>query len=149
MVVVVDSREQKPYSFDLLTMVSALPTGDYSLLGLEGIAAVERKELGDLINCATFQRPRFERELERSNSMKRLFVVVEGSLSQIDAGNYRSKANSNAILSSFIAWETRYDAVRFVFCENRKLAQKLTEKILFRFWKEFSGGTSKAGASTI
>jgi ERCC4-type nuclease len=44
-VVIADSREQEPYSFEatrITTVRRALPAGDYSLDGLEDRVAVER-----------------------------------------------------------------------------------------------------------
>ena len=55
--VVVDTREQEPYSFDsdkVSAVRKALPAGDYSLVGLEERVAVERKSLTDL---QLLQRP--------------------------------------------------------------------------------------------
>ena len=76
---IIDSREQKPYSL-LPAVVSALPTGDYSLVGLESVAAVERKELSDFIGCVTQGRERFERELDRASTFRRFWVVIEGTI---------------------------------------------------------------------
>ena len=64
MKIVVDSREQSPYSFNgIETEVKALPVGDYSISGLEDYISIERKEINDLINCLCQDRARFEREL--------------------------------------------------------------------------------------
>lgn len=51
-IIVVDTREQRPYSFDEArvggVVHAALPAGDYSLLGQETRIAIERKSLADV-----------------------------------------------------------------------------------------------------
>ncbi len=50
--IVIDTREQMPLVFRHLSAVRAtLQTGDYSVLGLEHLFAVERKSLADLVMC--------------------------------------------------------------------------------------------------
>ena len=63
-VIVVDTREQKPYRFTRC-QVKTLPTGDYSLVGLEDCIAIERKSAADLAGSLGAGRTRFRRELER------------------------------------------------------------------------------------
>jgi len=66
-VIIIDSREQTPLQFTRLeARVATLPSGDYSIAGLEELFAVERKSIPDLVACCTGQnRERFERELHR------------------------------------------------------------------------------------
>lgn len=150
MVIVQDSREQRPYIFpDLLTIRGTLKTGDYSVCGLESVACVERKELSDFIGVCTHGRERWERELERAGSIKRLWIVIEGSLVQISKHQYRSEANPECIIGSIAAWECRFDPVRFLFCSDRQTGQRITAKLLSRAWKEFSGGASRTGLEMI
>jgi DNA excision repair protein ERCC-4 len=53
-VIVVDTREQDPLSFQRLQTVSGtLSTGDYSVAGLENLFSVERKTVLDLVGCCT------------------------------------------------------------------------------------------------
>jgi DNA excision repair protein ERCC-4 len=77
-VVVFDSREQDPLIFQNLTSVrGTLYTGDYSILGLEELIAVERKTIPDLVSCCMGEnRERFERELHRLRGFrfKRLLI---------------------------------------------------------------------------
>ena len=64
--ILIDTREQTPLPFaDLTTERRTLPTGDYSVLGFERDFIVERKSVADLVQSATFERERFERELVR------------------------------------------------------------------------------------
>lgn len=70
MIVVCDTREQKPYSFekwpDVEVQRGTLQAGDYSISEYEDMVAVERKSLDDLIGCLMAgNRERFERKLSR------------------------------------------------------------------------------------
>jgi len=88
MIVIVDSREQQPFTFsarpDVEVTRATLITGDYSLAGFESVIACERKELNDLIACLqNGNRERFERELARGAALHRFCVLVEGALEDI------------------------------------------------------------------
>lgn len=64
MKIVIDSREQCPFTFggyDCGVVRGALATGDYSLAHLEHQIAIERKSLDDLLGCLTSGRERFAR----------------------------------------------------------------------------------------
>ena len=92
--VFIDNREQAPFAFEGLaadtkdgggplvvrTTRGTLTSGDYSLVGLEGLAAVERKSPQDLFGTIGQGRERFERELAR------LDEDVRHSLAQGRAG---------------------------------------------------------------
>lgn len=134
--IVIDTREQAPYQFDHPAERRKLDTGDYSIVGLERAVAVERKELGDFLNCIGQSRERFERELERSRGMRRLWVMVEGTLSQIAVGDYRSQVTPASVLGTIAAWENRFDAVRICFAGSRSLGQHMTYRLLIRAWMD-------------
>jgi ERCC4-type nuclease len=66
--VLVDTREQEPYSFDARLVVTerrTLPAGDYSVACLEGVVGVERKTLDDFVSTVIHSRRRFREELKR------------------------------------------------------------------------------------
>ena len=108
--IVIDSREQTPWQFpDVETAPGTLAAGDYSLVGLEHLAAIERKSLPDLVACIGPERERFERELHRLQSYRCRCVIIEGTLSDVIAGNYRSSTTPSAVLGSVAAWQQRYN----------------------------------------
>ncbi len=133
--ILIDSREQRPYEFQVPSKVEALPTGDYSLEGLELSIAVERKELNDLIGCLTTDRGRFEKELLRGRALDFFCLVIESSLSDIAKGHYRSKMNPAAAVQSLMAFSIRYRLPIF-FCETRNHAQRITESLLLKYARE-------------
>ena len=86
--IIVDTREQKPYTFDCFTNVRAIKNklrfGDYSVKGFEYDIVVERKTLADYIQSITNNRERFIRELvEISKRYLQSAVVVEGNFNDI------------------------------------------------------------------
>lgn len=132
-----DTREQAGWGplFSSPYMVQALPVGDYSVAGLENRIAVERKSLPDLLQCLTYHRERFERELARAESYDRFFVVVEASPSDILEHRYQAQVNPTAAWESICAFSVRHCPI--LFRENRRIAAKLTESILTKFAREF------------
>jgi DNA excision repair protein ERCC-4 len=137
--ILIDSREQCPFAFrgyDVILEVAALPVGDYSLPGFEDRAAVERKELDDLIQCLMGKgRDRFERELARGRSLEMFHVVVEASLGDVAQGRYRSEMKAHSALQSIIAFQVRY-RVSFVWAGNRRGAEYMTYWLLSKFLRE-------------
>ena len=84
MVILIDSREQAPYRFDgEASEVGTLPSGDYSIRGMEELVAIERKELSDFLACCGRERDRFKRELVRLRGYRCKAVVIEATLAQI------------------------------------------------------------------
>jgi len=83
MVIVIDNREQKPWSFppEAATLVrGTLKAGDYALEGDEHFA-IERKSLDDLAGTLSTGWDRFKRELFRmsENGFPARIVIVEGT----------------------------------------------------------------------
>lgn len=125
-----DTREQNPLNLSpLKTTVRGLDTGDYSVVGLEGIVACERKSIDDLLGCIGRERERFDREVQRLLGYPIRAVIVEGTIAQIEKGEYRSKVHPNAAIGSIMSWQAK--GITFLFCENHEMAGRLTAKFLF------------------
>lgn len=134
--ILVDTREQTPLLFaNLPTERATLATGDYSVKGFESDFCIERKSVADLVQSATFERERFERELVRMRgySFRRLLVV--GSLADIEGHNYRSQANPKAIIASLTAFEVRY-SLPVCFRETPEAAAVQVERWATYFLRE-------------
>jgi DNA excision repair protein ERCC-4 len=151
MKIIVDSREQLPFYFDKYecsTCRTALPAGDYSLVGFEDRIAIERKSLDDLVGCLMgADRERFERELCKAKSYDFFAVVVEASMEDLANGRYRSKMKAHSALQSVTAMTVRH-RIPFMFAGNRRGAEYLTfsllEKYLYEIEKRYKTATSKA-----
>lgn len=103
MKIIIDTREQTPYSFEAYgveTETRKLNTGDYSIGGLEDFVCVERKTLDDFVSSVTTSRKRFFKELERMKAFRCSCVIVEGSLPDITSKRYRSDANPASIVGN-------------------------------------------------
>lgn len=127
---VVDTREQTPLNLSPLKSSNAgLTTGDYSVQGLESIVCVERKSLADLLMCIGQERERFDECIQRMLAYPIRAVVIEGTIPQIERGEYRSKVHPNAAIGSIMSWQAR--GITFLFCEDHETAGRLTAKFLF------------------
>ncbi len=69
--IVIDSREQEPYTFACEVVKAKLDAGDYSVAGFEQRVAVERKSLRDFVGTVIHDFDRFARELQSYPRWKR------------------------------------------------------------------------------
>ena len=93
-IIAVDTREQKPYRFERFE-VKTLPTGDYSIVGLEDRVAIERKTKSDAYSTIGRGRARFESELERLARLSYAAIVIESSLTDFLQAPAFSRMNSS------------------------------------------------------
>lgn len=122
MAIIIDSREQTPWSFTTTSKTieeCGMSTGDYQLSGFEKSIAVDRKSLSDFISTIIHGGDRFRRELGRMQAMPLRYVFVESTLEDIKAGKYRSKAPFSSIFGIFIGMELDY-GVNFKFLNDRR-----------------------------
>ena len=137
--IIVDSREQMPYSFEqwgVNVQRAGLDAGDYSLLGFESQVAVERKSINDLVSCFMGKnRGRFERELARLRSYELAVVVAEATLYDLARGRYLSGIKPEAALQSMTAFHVRY-GIPFLFCGDRAGGQYMTYSLLSKYLYE-------------
>ncbi|MBI5546941.1 MAG: ERCC4 domain-containing protein [Deltaproteobacteria bacterium] len=139
--VVVDTREQQPYSFDparVTTARRALPAGDYSIEGYESAMAIERKSLEDFVATVISHRERFARELRVLGEYDFGCIVVEGSLEDVLAQRYRSGAHPNAVLGAALSIIVDHGVAVF-FCGDRQLACRFVEGLLCRYHQRMAG----------
>ena len=136
---IIDTREQAPFDLEPLKQVKGtLTTGDYSIIGLEHVVAVERKSLQDLIGCVGKHRERFEKEIQRLMAYPVRALVVEADWSNIELKQYRGEVSPNAALGSIYGWMAK--GLPVYMAGDRKRAQDFTTRFLFiaarRRWAE-------------
>ena len=132
--VVVDTREQEPYSFPprrFLVERRALPAGDYSLAGLEHVVAVERKTVEDFVHTVIRDRDRFRKELLKLAEYDRACVVVEAGLDDLLSGAYRSGAHPSSVVGAALSIIVDYGVAVFL-CSDRQCARRFVEEYLLR-----------------
>ncbi len=110
MILIEDSREQKPLDFSPFEPYGVrvehrkLRTGDYSLKGYERQVFVERKSLSDAVGTLTHGRERFTREIyDRAAFASVRLLVVEASWAQLSRPYDFSAANPESIVNSLFA----------------------------------------------
>jgi DNA excision repair protein ERCC-4 len=135
----IDCREQRPLDVTPLRAFSAnLVTGDYSVLGLENIVAIERKSLPDLLACVGQERERFDRECQRLLAYPTRCIVVESTWADLEAGGWKSKVTSSAVIGSCLGWITA--GIPVVMCGDHERAGRYVSRMLFtaarRRWRE-------------
>lgn len=148
--VIVDSREQHPYSFTGYTAdarqgrksliipveVAGLKTGDYSLKGHEGEISCERKSKMDAFQTFCHDHDRFERELARLNALPGWAgVVVEASwASCIRDPPPHTRYSPKSFYRQVRAWQIRYRQVHWEFADTRNWAERTVLRWLERWF---------------
>lgn len=151
--ILVDSREQKPWTFSPAVRVElgvSLPTSDYSLAGGTELVAVERKSIPDLVmSCASKERERFWECMRRLSEYRHKALIVEGAMSDILAGAYRSQASPQSVIATTLAMQIDL-GVGVVWAGDRTEAAKCCEWMLVRVWKRLQlADKATAKASTV
>ena len=132
LIAVVDSREKERYGLSSMqSVVGALASADYSILGATDLIALERKTLPDLVMCCGPERDRFIRELQRLKSYPFRAIVIEADWGQLERGEYRSQINPKSVCHSIISWQARY-CLPFHFAGDRQAAERYAAQFLYR-----------------
>lgn len=147
-VVVVDTREQNPFSFARFDgwfsgiEKRPLEIGDYSVAGLEESCVVERKDLNDLARSFHVERPVFVDRLRRMSAFPDRLLVITAALSQVKSRYKHSPANPNQITQSLIATLAGL-RVPFLCVETHELGEEIVASYLYQVhlyhWLESSG----------
>ena len=135
----VDNREQCPIDVSPMIAVPAtLQTGDYALTDMPGVAALERKNLSDLLGVIGQSRERFEKEIDRLLAYPVRGIFVESSWREIESGAYRSDVKPAAVIGSLLGWAAR--GIPIFMCEDHARCGQFITRVLFtaarRRWRE-------------
>lgn len=136
-VVLVDTREQNPFSFARFRGWFAgvekkpLRLGDYSVAGLEDVCTVERKDLPDLVQSFTAQRGVFIDRLRQMSRYPQRLLVITAALSQVKSRYPHSGADPNKITQSLIAALAGLD-VPFLCVETHELGEEVVASYLYQ-----------------
>jgi ERCC4-type nuclease len=138
--IIIDTREQTPYHFSSIdpipeTITATLKTGDYSLAGFENRIAIERKSAPDLFGSMGRGRVRFEKEFARLAVMEYACLMIEDDwINILQNPPVYSRMNRRSVFWTCQAWSVKY-GVHVCWGHHRKLAEKLTYRLLSDFWK--------------
>lgn len=133
LIAIVDTREKIPLDlqkFGISTVTKTLQHGDYSLLSPHCVESlcIERKTIPDLVNCCGKERDRFTKEMRAMRGYSWRFVIVEGRLSDIQKGVYRSKTNPESVMGSIASFFA--NGISFLFAENQELAARIVAGVM-------------------
>lgn len=147
-VIVTDTREQNPFSFERFCgwfsgiEKRPLQIGDYSIAGMEDTCVVERKDLGDLVRSFHVERSVFVARLRQMSAVSDRLLVITAPLSQLKARYEHSPANPNQITQSLIATLAGL-RVPFLCVEKHELGEELVASYLYQthlyHWLESNG----------
>ena len=136
--VVVDVYEKRPFGLawgDFAGVErAALSVGDYSIVGLEGEFAIERKSVDDLANCVDCDRERFQDQVRRLACLLCGVVVIEGDVGDVLARRYHSGVHPHSVLGTAMGWQVTY-GVPFLFAGKGAGAVKITTALLANYWR--------------
>lgn len=145
--VVIDSSEQRPYTFKGLTADAdkkfaplAIPTvryslavGDYSIQGRESEILIERKSKEDLYGSmsTTEKRENFIARLEVMNAIPWGAVVVEAGWQElIESPPRHTKFAPKSLYRTILFWMQRYPKVHWFPAFSREFAEITTFRLL-------------------
>jgi len=161
MTILIDTREQSPWSFTEIrgrsdqkyrplivpVKIAGLPTGDYSIDGLTDFVAIERKSLPDLYGTILGDRERFERELSRLQVIADsgfAAVICEGRwmdgpprrAAESDADyTERAAKQFRSVIGSVRSWRMEFPRVHWIECASRRQAEVECFRTLEMFWR--------------
>jgi len=154
-VVLVDSREQTPlYLFANHPnwfggeQRVALKAGDYSVLGMEDVMALERKSMADAIGSTIAGRERFIRSCARLAKFRWKAILIEASYEEMKTPYYLfedlvTEAHPNAVCGTFDAIEAKFGIPILYSSRNRNLASEKAASWLSKhfmyWWLEING----------
>ncbi len=133
--IVIDTREQEPYTFDCQTLRRKLDAADYSVQGCEGLVAVERKSLKDFVHTVIHDLDRFRLELEKLGENQAAVIVVEGCLDRLLRGLEGPALRGvgpQSVLGAAL-WLQQTHGVPVHWCGSRQGARAFTEGFLRMF----------------
>jgi ERCC4-type nuclease len=141
-IVAIDTREQRPYRFPR-SEVQTLPTGDYSIVGLEDHVVIERKTKSDVFGSLGRGRDRFEREFQRMVGLDYAAIVIEASFDDLLHAPAYSRMSPSAVINSLLGWSVKYRVPVF-FAGDRRHGNTMTQRLLEKFWRYYHEGGGHA-----
>lgn len=134
--IIVDTREQDLHILKQLETMNIqyvrrkLDYGDYSFevgdISYEHKIVIERKgSLDEIIGNFTKGRERFRKEFERSKGC-RVVLMVEASMEQLEAGQYRSRMKPRELKSFLHTWCNKFQ-LELKFVEKDKACDFILE----------------------
>ncbi len=137
MIVVVDTREQKPLWLpspmkDLVITRGTLRNGDYSIRGFEDTFAIERKE-NDLWAYLTSERVKTKEKLTRLKDYEFKALVIEFEEAELYMPQLFTDIPPEVVRQSLISFEIKY-GIHIFYGDRKALERKVLDWMIY-YWK--------------
>ena len=119
-----------------------LEAGDYSVLGLEDVVCVERKNLDDLAKSLITDRERFLKAVRRMEELPLAVVVVEGSLEDIAQKRFSCGAHPEAVIGALLSLIIDHH-IPVILAGDRPHARWVTQRLLEMAAERYTNQTHK------
>jgi len=142
-----DTREKKGKGWNFRASancagveIEKLDVGDYTVKGLEDVLMIERKTIGDLWNTLgrAVSYKRFLREMKRAENHKMKFLIIEGTLADIDRGYRYSQVPVANIHAKLVSLQLKHN-LHIIFAGRIDRARAYVRQLLdkmFRYHEE-------------
>lgn len=120
-------------------VIEKLDTGDYSVKGFEHLIMVERKSIADLWGTLTVGKERFMNEMERARVIPARYLIIEGTVADIDKGFRYSKVSPEYIHGYLISLQVKY-GIHVIFAGRQDVAQAFARRLLIKLARYCSEG---------
>lgn len=142
MIIIQDTREQRPWQFPPYVQVTTatLKDGDYTVQGYEDSIRVERKSLEDLASCLCDKElRRFCGQLQRMRKYKYRSLIVEGTIQDMLSGCYRSPLPPDKVITRLMDVTCRFKILLFI-AGHKKSSAKVAEQFMRSAVKQLDQG---------
>jgi ERCC4-type nuclease len=135
----IDSREKNPVEITGMPSTRVtLVTGDYSIVGLTDVIALERKSADDMLACIGRERARFDREVQRLLAYPVRGLIVESNWQFFERGEWRGDVKPAAAIGSLLGWMAA--GLPVLMADDHERAGRYISRILYiaarRRWRE-------------
>jgi DNA excision repair protein ERCC-4 len=135
--IITDTREQTPYKFNDLgieNIVKKLDYGDYSILGMEDIVAIERKSQEDFYKSIGKDRERFKKRIIELSKLSWAGLVIEATEDDLLCPSMSwSNISPNSIYGSMVAFAAKYNI--HIYCGSREYCRMRLVNWLIKFYE--------------
>ena len=146
--IIFDTGEKQPWLLikptypDVEMVRKHLRCGDYSTVGAEELLTIEKKrDLDELAQCCSNDRPRFERQWKRACEIgyRRKYLITQGCrYIDVCEGNYRIDLAPRSFEQTLTSWEDKY-GIHMRFVDSDTEAQKLVYSFCLHAFKASYG----------
>lgn len=134
MIILIDTREQRPLDFGCDWKKKTLKFGDYGAMFSDTYqhnVVFERKSIGDLYGSLTFGYDRFRRMFERAEKAKfKIIIGIEGTKEKVLKGYPHSQRDPESVIKQLETIHNKYGVVHMFFPSRIAMAHYIVDYYL-------------------